>query len=61
MRTRKPHWPSKSPLQVERPVAEHLLSERALRDRLREMNEGEFDREDWLLKMDEAIRESRIS
>ena len=61
MRTSKPHWPTRSPLSDERPATEHLLSERALRDRLHEITEHAEDRERLLDALDAAIRESRIA
>jgi hypothetical protein len=60
MRT-KPHWPTRSPLNDERPATEHLLSERALRERLQHITEDADNRERWRDALDAAIRESRIS
>ena len=61
MRTSKPHWPSRSPMKSERTITEHLISERALRNRLQEVIE-KAERPDQLMKdLDLAIRESRIT
>ncbi len=61
MRTKKPHWPTRSPLQSEANSTEHLLSERALRERIDEISEHYEARQQLLTDLDAAIRESRIS
>ena len=61
MRTHKAHWPTRSPLQVERPSTEHLLSERALRERIEEISARAAEPQKLLEELDAAIRESRIA
>ena len=61
VRTQKPHWPTRSPLQADRPNTEHLLSERALRERIEELSARVEEPGELLAQLDAAIRESRIS
>jgi hypothetical protein len=61
MRTHKPYWPTRSPLQAERTSSEHLLSERALRERIDEIRTHIEEPQQFLEELDAAIRESRIS
>ena len=62
MRTRNTHWPTRSPMQEQqRAATEHLLSERALRERIEEISARAAEPAQFLEELDEAIRESRIS
>jgi hypothetical protein len=61
MRNQKAHWPTRSPLQADRPSNEHLLSERALRERIEELSARVEEPRELLAQLDAAIRESRIS
>jgi hypothetical protein len=61
MRSQKPHWPTRSPLQSDRPNTEHLLSERALRERIEALSARVGEPTELLAQLDAAIRESRIS
>jgi hypothetical protein len=61
MRTSKPHWPSRSPLKTQRTITEHLISERALRNRLEEVIERSEQPDQLMKDLDLAIRESRIT
>ena len=49
------------PLQADRPNTEHLLSERALRERIEELSARVEEPGELLAQLDAAIRESRES
>lgn len=61
MRHTKPHWPTRTTLKPDRPVAEHLISERALREKLKEVAAHVEKPDQLLAELDAAIRDSRIS
>lgn len=61
MRTNKPHWPSRTTLSADRRSTEHLISERALRNRLQDIAEKANEPEELVKAIDAAIKESRIT
>ena len=60
MRHTKPHWPTRSTLRTER-TAEHLISERALRERLKEEVAHAEQPDQLMAELNTAIEQSRIA
>ena len=61
MRNTKPHWPTRSTLRPERVATEHLISERALRERLKDVVAHAAQPEQLMAELNVAIEQSRIA